>query len=62
MPMAPAVEPNASATRLTFSAHSPGARMLTTRAAVISAMKALMRITTIMPSTVAMPMKRISSG
>src|SRR5690606_16378953 len=61
-PMPPAVSPNACATRGTFSAHSPGASRLTTRAAVISDRNACSLSTMMPPITIASPTARTRNG
>ena len=62
IPMAPATEPKASATRVTFAAISPGDNRLTSRAAVINARKAFIRSTRIIPTTTTMAIARIRNG
>ncbi len=62
MAILPAVVPNASAIRDTFCSIGPGASRLTASAAVTSAMNALIRSTTIIPTTTTTPTSRISSG
>jgi len=62
MPILAVAPPKASATRCILSPNAPGARRLTSIAAMIRAIKALTRRTMIRPTTVTIPNTRITSG